>query len=41
MFIGAILGWARLRSRGLVAPIALHMMLNGTAIAVAQTLGLG
>jgi membrane protease YdiL (CAAX protease family) len=40
MFLGAILGWARLRSRGLAAPIMLHMMLNGTAMALALTLGL-
>ncbi len=40
MFLGAILGWARLRSRGLAAPITLHMMLNGTAMGLALTLGL-
>lgn len=40
MFLGAILGWARLRSRGLAAPITLHMMLNGTAMTLALTLGL-
>jgi membrane protease YdiL (CAAX protease family) len=40
MFLGAILGWARLRSGGLAAPITLHMMLNGTAMALALTLGL-
>ena len=40
MFLGAILGWARLRSRGLAAPITLHMMLNGTAMALALTLGI-
>jgi membrane protease YdiL (CAAX protease family) len=39
MFLGAILGWARLRSRGLAAPITLHMMLNGTAMTLALTLG--
>ena len=40
MFLGAILGWARLRSRGMGAPITLHMMLNGTAMTLALTLGL-
>lgn len=40
MFLGAVLGWSRLRSRGLYAPIALHMMLNGTATLMALTLGL-
>lgn len=40
MFLGAILGWARLRSGGLAAPITLHMMLNGTAMTLALTLGL-
>lgn len=40
MFLGAILGWARLRSRGLAAPITLHMMLNGSAMLIALGLGL-
>lgn len=40
MFLGAILGWARLRSRSLVPSIALHMMLNGTAMLLALGLGL-
>jgi membrane protease YdiL (CAAX protease family) len=40
MFLGAILGWARLRSGGLAAPIALHVLLNGTAMTLALTLGL-
>jgi membrane protease YdiL (CAAX protease family) len=40
-FLGAILGWARLRSGGLAAPIALHVLLNGTAMTLALTLGLG
>ena len=40
MFLGAILGWSRLRSRGLYAPIALHMLLNGTATLMALLLGL-
>ena len=40
MFLGAILGWARLRSRGMGAPITLHMMLNGTAMTLALTLGI-
>ena len=31
LVLGAILGWARLRSRGLWVPIALHMTFNGTA----------
>ena len=40
MFLGAVLGWSRLRSRGLYAPIALHMMLNATATLMALLLGL-
>lgn len=40
LFLGAILGWARLRSGGLAAPIALHVLLNGTAMTLALTLGL-
>jgi membrane protease YdiL (CAAX protease family) len=40
MFLGAVLGWARLRSGGLAAPIALHVLLNGTAMTLALTLGL-
>lgn len=40
MFLGAILGWARLRSGGLAAPITLHVMLNGTAMTLALVLGL-
>lgn len=40
MFLGAVLGWSRLRSRGLYTPIALHMMLNGTATLLALLLGL-
>lgn len=39
MFLGAVLGWSRLRSRGLYAPIALHMMLNATATLMALLLG--
>ncbi len=31
LVLGAILGWARLRSRGLAAPIALHMTFNALA----------
>ncbi len=41
MFLGAILGWARLRTGHLAASIALHMMLNGTAMLLALTLGIG
>lgn len=29
--LGVVLGWARLRSRGLLTPIALHVTFNGTA----------
>ena len=39
MFLGAVLGWSRLRSRGLYAPIALHMMLNGSATLMVLLLG--
>lgn len=35
MAIGAILGWARLRSGTLRAPIAIHMIVNATALSVA------
>lgn len=38
--LGGILGWARLRSGGLAAPITLHVLLNGTAMTLALTLGL-
>lgn len=34
MAIGIILGWARLRSGTLRAPIALHMVINATALSV-------
>ena len=39
MFLGAILGWARLRARSLGAPIALHVLLNSTAMTLALALG--
>jgi membrane protease YdiL (CAAX protease family) len=31
LVLGALLGWARLRSRGLLAPILLHVSFNGFA----------
>ncbi|MCX7807213.1 MAG: CPBP family glutamic-type intramembrane protease [Deltaproteobacteria bacterium] len=39
-FLGGILGWARLRSRSLRAPIIIHMVLNSTAIGLALLFGL-
>jgi membrane protease YdiL (CAAX protease family) len=39
VFLGAILGWARLRSSGLAVPITLHVILNAFAMTIALTLG--
>jgi membrane protease YdiL (CAAX protease family) len=32
LFLGLLLGWARVASGGLRAPILLHMTINGTAM---------
>lgn len=38
LFLGGILGWARLRSGGLAAPITLHVLLNASAMAMSHAL---
>lgn len=38
VYYGLVLGWTRVRSGGLVAPIALHIAVNGTVSAILLTL---
>ena len=39
LFLGAIFGWARLRSGGMAAPIALHVLVNATSVGASLALG--